>query len=195
MINDGKCWQSIVIDVFVWRSVIRLLDLWLVNLKILRLSRISMSHICPWGSYSPPLLDKAHVFQEDHFWQRSSRDPAVPCRCGSSFEFRRCRWDPAWRRGCLWGLVVAGLINLDRWGFFARVISSSSKSAHGWIIIRALTCGISVDVLKCFCWGIWALRCTETLLVCGLEHFFPYIGIIIPIDFHIFQRGSNHQPV
>ena len=25
---------------------------------------------------------------------------------------------------------------------------------------------------------------------------FPYIGfLIIPIDFHIFQRGSNHQPV
>ena len=24
---------------------------------------------------------------------------------------------------------------------------------------------------------------------------FPYIGnFIIPIDFHIFQRGSNHQP-
>jgi hypothetical protein len=25
---------------------------------------------------------------------------------------------------------------------------------------------------------------------------FPYIGnVIIPTDFHIFQRGSNHQPV
>ena len=34
-------------------------------------------------------------------------------------------------------------------------------------------------------------------LVGGLEHFlFSHIfGIIIPIDFHIFQRGSNHQPV
>ena len=33
-------------------------------------------------------------------------------------------------------------------------------------------------------------------LVGGLEHFlFSHIlGIIIPIDFHIFQRGSNHQP-
>jgi hypothetical protein len=32
----------------------------------------------------------------------------------------------------------------------------------------------------------------------GLEHYFydfPYIGnVIIPTDFHIFQRGSNHQP-
>jgi hypothetical protein len=36
------------------------------------------------------------------------------------------------------------------------------------------------------------------ILVGGLEHdlFFPYIGmnVIIPTDFHIFQRGSNHQP-
>ena len=40
--------------------------------------------------------------------------------------------------------------------------------------------------------------CEFTLgyLVGGLEHFlFSHIlGIIIPIDFHIFQRGSNHQP-
>ena len=29
------------------------------------------------------------------------------------------------------------------------------------------------------------------ILVGGLEHFFPYIGnVIIPIDFHIFQRGG-----
>ena len=37
-----------------------------------------------------------------------------------------------------------------------------------------------------------------TLLVGGLEHGFydfPYIGkFIIPTDFHIFQRGWNHQP-
>ena len=34
-------------------------------------------------------------------------------------------------------------------------------------------------------------------LVGGLEHFlFSHIfGIIIPFDFHIFQRGWNHQPV
>ena len=34
------------------------------------------------------------------------------------------------------------------------------------------------------------------ILVGGLEHFlFSHIlGIIIPIDFHMFQRGSNHQP-
>ena len=31
---------------------------------------------------------------------------------------------------------------------------------------------------------------------CGLEKIFPYIGkLIIPIDFHIFQRGWIHQPV
>jgi len=36
-------------------------------------------------------------------------------------------------------------------------------------------------------------------LVGGLEYEFydfPYVGnFIIPTDFHIFQRGSNHQPV
>ena len=36
------------------------------------------------------------------------------------------------------------------------------------------------------------------LLVGGLEHEFYFsiqLGIIIPTDFHIFQRGWNHQPV
>ena len=34
-------------------------------------------------------------------------------------------------------------------------------------------------------------------VVGGLEHFLfsPILGINIPTDFHIFQRGSNHQPV
>ena len=27
------------------------------------------------------------------------------------------------------------------------------------------------------------------------DHFFHILGIIIPSDFHIFQRGWNHQPV
>ena len=35
-----------------------------------------------------------------------------------------------------------------------------------------------------------------SMLVGGLEHFLfsDILGIIIPIDFHIFQRASNHQP-
>ena len=33
------------------------------------------------------------------------------------------------------------------------------------------------------------------LVVWNFNFIFPYIGLlIIPIDFHIFQRGSNHQP-
>ena len=38
---------------------------------------------------------------------------------------------------------------------------------------------------------------TKEWLVGGLEHFifFHILGIIIPTDFHIFQRGWNHQPV
>ena len=33
-------------------------------------------------------------------------------------------------------------------------------------------------------------------LVGGLEHFlfFHILGIVTPTDFHIFQRGSSHQP-
>ena len=30
-------------------------------------------------------------------------------------------------------------------------------------------------------------------LVGGLEHFSIQLGRIVPTDFHIFQRGSNHQ--
>ena len=33
------------------------------------------------------------------------------------------------------------------------------------------------------------------ILVGGFKHFFHILGIIIPTDFHIFQRGWNHQPV
>ena len=33
------------------------------------------------------------------------------------------------------------------------------------------------------------------LVVWNMTFIFPYIGnVIIPTDFHIFQRGSNHQP-
>ena len=41
------------------------------------------------------------------------------------------------------------------------------------------------------------ITCYNMLLVGGVEHldYFPYIGnFIIPTDFHIFQRGWNHQP-
>ena len=54
-------------------------------------------------------------------------------------------------------------------------------------------------------WSIYVQECVDSLerqrmslLVGGLVAIFcmfPYIGfLIIPIDFHIFQRGSNHQP-
>ena len=32
------------------------------------------------------------------------------------------------------------------------------------------------------------------LVVWNMFYFFHILGIIIPIDFHMFQRGSNHQP-
>ena len=55
------------------------------------------------------------------------------------------------------------------------------------------------------CWGLLIQRtpiCHEWFPSCGwwfgtwLDCDFPYIGnVIIPTDFHIFQRGWNHQPL
>ena len=54
------------------------------------------------------------------------------------------------------------------------------------------SCGV-LSLVSCFLFW-WSSK--HQKLVGGLEHFlFSHIlGIIIPIDFHIFQRGSNHQP-
>ena len=45
------------------------------------------------------------------------------------------------------------------------------------------------------CGKVWKTRANILKLVGGLEHalFFHILGIIIPIDFHIFQRDSNDQ--
>ena len=59
------------------------------------------------------------------------------------------------------------------------------------------------DVQKhVICDDIWWPKCWEYMgiyvLVGGLEHFFIFhniLGIIIPTDFHIFQRGWNHHDV
>ena len=46
------------------------------------------------------------------------------------------------------------------------------------------------------CPPFFSIDVVYTLLVGGLEHVFFSIqlGIILPFDFHIFQRGWNHQP-
>ena len=53
----------------------------------------------------------------------------------------------------------------------------------GWEKARKVMCNLKFWVLNWF-------------LVGGLEHvlFLQKLGIIIPTDFHIFQRGSSHQP-
>ena len=47
-------------------------------------------------------------------------------------------------------------------------------------------------------WGVYQknLQVSHVKILSGLEHvlFFHILGIIIPTDFHIFQRGWNHQP-
>ena len=49
--------------------------------------------------------------------------------------------------------------------------------------------GYVLSLFNVFLWNV-------AQLVGGLEHssFSNIFGIIIPIDFHIFQRGWNHQP-
>ena len=76
--------------------------------------------------------------------------------------------------GRVWGIIVYQLE-----GFFVP-----SQTAFGSI-------GNVISIHY-----IHTLHTLHTLLVGGLEHFlFSHIfRIIIPIDFHIFQRGWNHLP-
>ena len=49
-----------------------------------------------------------------------------------------------------------------------------------------------------FSWAAWwAARKLIWLVVWNMTFIFPHIGLgtILPTDFHIFQRGLNHQPV
>ena len=59
-------------------------------------------------------------------------------------------------------------------------------AAGGWHdrLFRSVNCSNLFQTMMRLC------------LIGGLEHvFFHVLGIIIPIDFHIFQTGWNHQPV
>jgi len=59
-------------------------------------------------------------------------------------------------------------------------------AAGGWHdrLFRSVNCSNLFQTMMRLC------------LIGGLEHvFFHILGIIIPIDFHIFQTGWNHQPV
>ena len=100
----------------------------------------------------------------------------------------------------------------EKWFLFRQVTwltigLSATKIWAGWARFRSP--GISrrstlASVL--YKHGLWRHRCTPIfdgakwsanhLLVGGFKHFFSIIyGMILPIDFHIFQRGWNHQPV
>ena len=52
-------------------------------------------------------------------------------------------------------------------------------------------------VVNYVCTDLWHTFFVCDVLVGGLEHFLFSIicGIILPIDFRIFQDGQNHQPV
>ena len=70
--------------------------------------------------------------------------------------------------------------------FFAKVLLVSCSNY--WSIFVHEPCVI-MSLFKMCCW--------HDIYLVGLEHFlFSHIlGIIIPTDFHIFQKGWNHQPV
>ena len=65
--------------------------------------------------------------------------------------------------------------------------ASAKASDHVRVKSKVDRQGSKTVVKHCF---------SKQILVGGLEHFlFSHIlEIIIPIDFHIFQRGSNNQP-
>ena len=53
------------------------------------------------------------------------------------------------------------------------------------------------DIVGYISWDIWYdIYIYIYYLVGGLEHFlcFHILGIATPTDFHIFQKGRNHQP-
>ena len=61
---------------------------------------------------------------------------------------------------------------------FGMILASGSVQQVGdTMVLNLLSHNIQ------YWWVVW-----------NMAFIFPYIGIIIPTDFHIFQRGSNHQP-
>jgi len=95
----------------------------------------------------------------------------LPIEHGGSFQF--VFWD------CLPGRVYHG-------GFFAFGFDGSRKNKSHNRFHQQIT-------MK---WWHGNHEQTWGHLVGGLEHFwfFHILGIIISTDFHIFQRGWNHQP-
>ena len=75
----------------------------------------------------------------------------------------------------------------------SRLRSSTSR----WELMRFVwSVDVKTNLVSSKLMGKKSLTHLRSLLVGGLEHFlcFYILGIIIPTDEHIFQRGSNHQP-
>ena len=49
-------------------------------------------------------------------------------------------------------------------------------------------------LILCALFHVFCIKMNINCWLVGLEHFFDILGTLIPTDFHIFQRGSNHQP-
>ena len=72
---------------------------------------------------------------------------------------------------------------------------------YDWYVYTVYVCILAVsfstgDPVKITITQVgWGVN-VQTISGCGLEHefyFFHILGLIIPIDFHIFHRGWNHQ--
>ena len=72
----------------------------------------------------------------------------------------------------------------------SRLPRNSRIRRTGALIISSVQCqrGFPQKSDRCILFN------TGSLLFGGLEHCFHILGIIIPNDFHIFQRRWNHQP-
>ena len=74
------------------------------------------------------------------------------------------------------------------------------EGRYTFSIMHPLLNLLNVVVIHTYMYIVHMLMCTYIYIyVCvvgGLEHFwfFPIVGMMIQSDFHIFQRGWNHQP-
>ena len=101
---------------------------------------------------------------------------------GSSSWIVLVQWQGGW---CIWCPNTRWLIWVSRTS--SRILASQPCSAGNGQLLDRVKDGpystvFAEKIYTDWWFGTWLL-------------FFHIFGIIIPIDFHIFQRGSNHQPL
>ena len=137
-------------------------------------SDLDFTGACVWTKPHPLILFCRYGFEtKDRLIVpfNRGRDKVKPVLC---MWIVRCKVQSSVEHG-------SGIFNV-----FAQVLLVSCSNY--WSIFVDEPCVI-LSLFKMCCW--------HDIYLVGLEHFlFSHIlGIIIPTDFHIFQKGWNHQPV